>query len=254
MKKLLIGCGIVLLLVVIAVIGVGIWGYMVVSDFVGGWSNATAAVEQLDADFPFTAPADDSLDANRLEAYFAFRREFYDYLSADPTVSKMLSDDPQVQQSIGPGELISFGTAGIPTHIEKMAELLRAREMSPREAGWQMRTMVGTITRAAREGDQRMQTLLEDLNVTLDQFNSAIDEANNSEAQQARVDLEQIAAEAEDIPQAELQENVELIAERRDELTAEPKQLFIDFIIMGVSGGMLQHQGQGGAQPAGAAP
>ena len=73
LKKLLVGCALTTVLVTLLVVGVVVYiGYRV-TESGQAYQTGMAKLQQLNADFPYTPPADGKLDPVRLREFFEVR-------------------------------------------------------------------------------------------------------------------------------------------------------------------------------------
>ena len=146
MKKVLIGCGVVVL---ILLIGFGYLAYTLwpnVSRLYDEWSAAIETLDALDSRYPFDTQAQTELDAARFSTMLDVRVALGEYF----TGVKQTIDESQGQaEDRAPGWVDSFKLVldqaapilpQIATHLEQAA-------MSPQEFSWHTRVFWGALAR-----------------------------------------------------------------------------------------------------------
>ena len=144
MKKVFIGCGIVVL---IALLGVGYLTYAVwpnASKFVQQWMAASDELNALDHEYPFDPRAQTQLDRARFEQMLDVRVQLADYFAtftAEMEAMKQKDDGPGF---IGQLQQVFDQIAPVLTEV---AARLREAQMSPQEFAFHTRVMWGVLAR-----------------------------------------------------------------------------------------------------------
>lgn len=226
MKKFLIGCGVVALLVIVLFVGVLIFAAMKLKQTMNEYESAASEIHQVQLDFPFEAPADLRMEPERFEGYLRVRNRTIDRFRQIAFVNEIiLATQEQRRADVSVGEV--FGLAGqLPPAIEDVAVILREEEMSPLEFNYYSETTLVTIKRAADQGDQEMIELWENL------ANMAKDveyELRKNQNTQLNIDLDHAMRmiESASVPAG----NAALVLQHRDELESKPMMIIIEMVI-----------------------
>ena len=143
MKKVFIGCGIVVL---IGLLAVGYLTYAVwpnATKFVQQWIAASDELNALDREYPFDARAQTGLDPARFEQMLDVRVQLADYFA---TVTAQME---AMKQQDGPGLIGQFQQVfdQFAPVLTEIAARLREVKMSPQEFAFHTRVMWGVLAR-----------------------------------------------------------------------------------------------------------
>lgn len=147
MKKVFIGCGIVVL---IGLLAVGYLTYAVwpnASKFVQQWMAASDELNALDREYPFDPRAQTELDPARFEQMLDVRVQLADYFAT--FTAQMEAMKQQQQNEGGPsfiGQLQRVFDQIAPV-LTEVAARLREAKMSPQEFAFHTRVMWGVLAR-----------------------------------------------------------------------------------------------------------
>ena len=256
MKKLLIGCGLILILGMAACTSVFIYSCLKINKWATEFEEAGRQIQALSQDFPFTAP-----DANEDGSYPAMEEaDFQRYLTVRQGLAEEVRTFPvfgQILDQVGKentqtvqpslGEVISIATK-LPAKIKAITEVFRAEQMSPEEFSYlSARTIAATKT-AADEGDEVYAQKWNELPEVGKQFEEAMAQFEQQMAQ-AQSQIEQQGQEApmgEILDGSEVQDwksaiesldfpdsagsDVDLVIENRDEVLNPPFMLYMEFM------------------------
>ncbi len=174
MKKFLIGCGILTLLVILVVCSVG--GYFTFKTVKWGQEiaeNIEAAQEgydQLEEAHPFVKPEGEiTMEADRLAAYFEVREALSTKLEEQSFVAKINNAESGTKPDMGVMDWINFGTY-IAGGVHKDAvSVLEANDMPRSEYIYYTRGVLMTLAEGARTNEEFEAALL-DLDNALNKF------------------------------------------------------------------------------------
>jgi len=224
MKKVLIGCGIVALVLFLIAVGLGIFVVAKLNSIGNRYQTAVSEVNALDAKYAYTPPADESLDEQRLSDYFAVREAVLTKAQSNPTIQKIMNTPQGQDPNIGLGEIVALGTSFGPELISTYAAELDAHQMSPNEYRDTAERIYATVRSGADNGHQDMTEIYESLNRVIEEMNIQLAKSNNSQHQ---VDFEDKTSDflaAHPVPES----NYEILAQYKDELTKDPFVAFLE--------------------------
>lgn len=231
MKKVLIGCGVVFLLMVMLAVGAIIFLVVGAKKIGARYEQAGIAVQQLKADFPFAEPVDETadLDAARLNDYFVVRDQLVDRTMKVSFFAELeKASTTKVQPNIGMGDILGLMTKDIPLLLQDYAAALRTSKMSPEEYAWFSRRVFEAIRGGAKNGDAEFIKMWDELETTRVDFNKAMAQQRQQGNQQLQLDLDsefQNAEEVEVPPQ-----HIAAILRHKDQLTKRPVMIVIEIL------------------------
>ncbi len=230
MKKLLIGCGVITLILVTLVVGGVIYVTMKLKATGERFEQMTAQLQELDSRYPFATPDDGSVYPTRLEAYFEVRNNMIDMVSENPTVKKMVSNAQGGKEKIGVGEFIGLATNFIPEVMDRFHSEMDSRSMSAAEYNYNARVVYSAISQGNDRGDQTMMDIYDKLVVAVDSTNLLMDQANQP---QHKIDLsrtlEDIEVEsADDV----IEENIRVVKKHEHDILKDPSFAFVEFFFL----------------------
>lgn len=243
MKKILIGCGIVALLVTIICCGAGIYGFLLAQRFGQSMEAAGQRIEKLEAAYPWAAPADLKLTEKRLTEFFAARADVVTVIEKIDLVRKLRETPDGQQPQVGFGTVFSF-IGEMPGALEGFATAMESRQMSPREYFWTMAMIHLTIVQGAEAKDPAMVEMSKAVSKALDESKQIATELNKQNNPQFSAPesydefVQALATENVKSPES----NYPLVARYKKELT-EDKWLLIFELIITTS--MIQNHGLG---------
>lgn len=174
MKKLLIGCGVVVLLMIVLVTGFAIFAGLKVQRYATEIEAGAKAIAAVDTKYAFAAPASGAIDSARLLEALRVRETLWKTVLANPTVQKITDAQKAGQQP----ELTAsdvFGMAGeVPRLMERAAQELDAARMSPKEYIWIVNRVYVTVYEQASQGDAEFVAAEEAIVKNLDSLNNAM--------------------------------------------------------------------------------
>jgi len=164
MKKVLIGCLIILVLIVGLTIGVGWYLFVKARDFVGSYEGSFAQIQQVDEDFPWSPPAAEApLNPQRFDQYLQVRSTIHDRLMRVRLFSELArAAEQETQANITSFQVMSVITE-IPGILRDTVDAYRQQEMSFREFRYYSLESLRAIRAGAEAGDPEMQQLWEKL-------------------------------------------------------------------------------------------
>lgn len=235
MKKFLIGCAIFVFLCGLCCAGGLFYTWYQGSQMVASWEKSATSLKELNTKHPFTPPADDKLDEERLKAFFALRDAAIDKVMADPDAAALLNNDGQ-QVSGWDAMRIMFSYSREVLNFVVM-EMDRS-SFSPDEYGHITRLVYQTVAQGNAEGDKDMKEIYESLASGTDQVNAALQQSNQARNQVAFVTTMDF------LPQVDattLQHNMDLLRQFKEKLLREPRLAFAELALLmkGQSAGIL---------------
>jgi len=226
MKKILIGCGIVSLVLFLGLVALGVFGFVQAKRVFGNWENSRAQLETLETKHPYTPPADETFKEERLADYFEVRDALLAHAQANPTVSKLLNTPPGQAPNVGAVEMLGLVTGFVPDMLNKLTAELDQRQMSFSEFKDNSERIYATIRAGYENNDGGMKTIYESLDNAIAQFNLHL--ANNNQGTN-QLNFNQATSDAlsrHEIPEI----NYEMLNEYRLKLTEDPLMTFIELM------------------------
>ena len=253
MKKFLIGCGVVTLLVIVLFVGVLVFIGVKAKQTMAAYEQAADKVHQVQVDYPFDPPEDLAMSPDRFEAYLNVRDRTIDRFTQIGVVSEMIAASQEKRKpDVSAGDMIGL-ISKFPPAIEDIAQILRTDEMSPAEYGYYSHTTLVTIKRAADDGNEEMADLWENLMEMADGIDS---ELRNNQNANVNVDLDRALRKIEGLQVPD--QNVQLILQPREELESKPMAIMLELVIQEAyqdwqrqQRSAARQQGSGDLEPAG---
>jgi hypothetical protein len=235
MKKLLIGCGVILVLCVLLCMGVFGFGYYKAITVQNDWQSSAKALTDTNVKRPYQNPSDQVLTRERLERYFAVRDFMAAEFNADPFVAKVMAASKTGKPAdIGGFEVIGMVTTFPPKMMRTLAEELERQQSSVAEYIGTGQLIFLTIYRGHETGHPEMVAIhdelvkiFEGLNVTIDQANQNAQSGNKL----SPVDLDTTAAELDTLLQFPAG-NYELLTPFKDKLVEFAQLTFFELLIL----------------------
>jgi hypothetical protein len=146
--KVLIGCGVALLVVVIAVVVFAFFGYRFISEQIGGFeeqAQATETFERLAQQYPFTPPADGVVTENQVQTFLTVADEVWVEVAAFAEELNRLGDETsEGEEEPGLGDVVSgMGAFGKLFRARLLlAEALERHRLSNAEFVWTGTTLL----------------------------------------------------------------------------------------------------------------
>ncbi len=230
MKKVLIGCGIMVLLMVIAVVGIGIFGVRKIGQFGKSMEQAQISLMTLDQDFAFDIPTGgDGLDADRFQEYLAARRALIERTSQVRLVAKLIALEEGQQPDVGAGDILNM-VGEIPKLMQAYADTLRAAEMSTEEYAWYAIETLKAIRGAADQGDPEYAKAWAEVERTAAEIETAFAQQQaNPEIQklQGAIEADLERATEGDVPEGD----IALVMQAKEQLAKNPEMLLVEVMI-----------------------
>lgn len=231
MKKILIGCGCLTVLMISICSGILIYFSIQAQRFVGDMEAAFDGIKELEEKYPFTAPDPPRLASGQLNRYFIAREGLILAIEEHPTYSKFLHADAPPQ--LGPMETVR-AMVGAPFFLAKtVTDNLTGQEMSPTEYLWITQTIGATIIQGAEDrNDPNMRSILETANVELGTFNEILESL-----EQGNVDsdyensLDRLRRFR--IPETTLLQNIAAVTAHQQKLEQRPRLLLVELVFFG---------------------
>ncbi len=152
MKKFLIGCGVVFLVLIVLTVGVSLFIGIKVKGYVDKTGQSVKAMETLNTAYPFTPAPSATLTTAQLEKYFAIRSDAWAVISKDAGVAEIIklmkaaSQNQQGKQANqgSMGDMIKAFETGRRL-LDEMTKILEQHQMSPKEYQWITSQIYGTL-------------------------------------------------------------------------------------------------------------
>lgn len=232
MKKVLIGCGIVVLLFIAIAVGVATYAGVKLAKLGNSMEAAGASVVQLNKDFAFQIPdAGATMDSARFQAYLDLRDRLVARARQIPLVAKIASIQPGVPPpDIAMGDI--FGTIGeIPKLVQFYADELRAAGMSTDEYAWMSMETLKAIHTAAENGDAEYALVWQKIEEAADAAETAINNSNNRDPN-VQAAMQVFRSELKSAMESTAPEgNVQLVVGAKERLTKDPMVLIIELMV-----------------------
>lgn len=174
MKKLLIGCGVVVLLMIVLLTGFAIFAGIKVQRYAGEIEAGAKAIAAVETKYAFAPPASGAIDNARLLAALRVRENLWQAVLANPIVKKIAdAEKAGVQPDLSASDVL--GMAGeVPRIMERAAQEFDAARMSPKEYAWIVNRAYVTIYEEASNGDAEFVAVEEAIVKNLDTLNNAM--------------------------------------------------------------------------------
>ena len=126
-KVVLIGCGIVVLAIVVIIAAGGFFVRSKIHEYTQGASDSSKKTEQLSKDYPFTPPANGVITEKQLQRFLAVRKQVYAvYKRYESDFKKLENQKPDLS-------VVTKGWSFIKDVRNEQANALTAQKMSPEE-------------------------------------------------------------------------------------------------------------------------
>jgi len=215
-KKFLIGCGVVVVLIVgVAVIG----GVFVFRQFKGvgeRFKNLAVQVEAIDRQFPFTPPADRLLKEDRLVVWLGVLKQHRQ------DGDQFGKPDPRQ----GGFKMAQAMMTAFPRLGEQLTQHLKAVAMSMEEYRWILGQVVGTLHSGDAQADASLKPMV-----------SVIESQAVTPQGDRRMD-NQLAMLAAPVTSQQITHNVQLLKKHEKEFLAAGSAISMDGMLMGMTQGM----------------
>lgn len=228
MKKFVIGC--LIIAAIFVVIGVGCVAYVLKT--LSPLISVSGEYQQLNIDHVFTPPADNTLPANRFDAYMDIRRTIMENHGAE--LEQLTSETQTLNENAGFFEI--WGALGEYADLlgrigTEHIQLMEEAEMSMDEYLYLTEVMHATILLAGERGTGELAEL-----------QTVQSEAMASEAaQQMLADINPFLP-YRDMSEESLQHNVDVIAEHSGTILDRPETFAVDYLIIALSESIQQQQ------------
>ncbi len=240
MQKLLIGCAAVLLIVGAICCGGVVWVGYQVNRTIAGWTESFEALGQLDERYPYEPPEGRTLEPNRLDAYLAARTEVVEQLSQRNRIARaFLQQEEEILEEMGPFRFFREFFALLPATMTTVESALDQREMSLSETAYIIQTSYLTMLLGADMGDERMESIFEQLISGAEGVNETLDDVGNVE-QEDRLDVQEAIDNLRRLRDTVPQENYDLIAERREQFLQYPAIAYLEFLFLTASDEVME--------------
>ena len=225
MKKLLIGCAVVVLLLVTLLVGSAVYVYLKVNRVKKDLEETKLAMVELNKQHPFTVPKEEDVEAARLNDFFAIRGRLMEMLLADPVVTKLFGEK---KPRLGLMDAMHLGV-NLPRALAKeFTGQLDAKKMSPDEYSYLVRFVYTTIHEGKMEGDPEMSRIYTEIDETLTQFNMQMSQAAKGHAP---VSWDNVVAEDAAVDEATAKRHRDLVLEHKEEILKYPQLAFVEFVL-----------------------
>jgi hypothetical protein len=230
MKKVLIGCGVVFLVLLLICTGVTVWGVLTAQKVGQRYSTAIAKVEALNAKYPHTPTKDGKFTEEQLERYFDVRDFVMNDLKTQPLIAKVLTAQAnKTEPNIGMMEIMSFATSYPPDLMTKTVEEMERRQMGPGEYFETGRLIYATIEQGQSTGIETMTELYDKVKTAVETMNTELTKAGNN--QDTSVDFTRTMRDLSvdgDLPIA----NFEALSVHKDRILEFPQLTFFEFLVL----------------------
>ncbi|MCB2155275.1 hypothetical protein KQI84_10330 [bacterium] len=227
MKKFLIGCGVLALLLIVLAVGLAVFVGVKIKGMANAYEQAANEIHQVQEDYPFDAPEDRSMDPDRFEAYLIVRDKTVDRFLQIPAIGEIVAAAQEKRKAdLSFGDVVSLAMTKLPPAMSDVALIMREQEMSPIEFNYYSETTLLTIKYAADNGNEEMIDLWENLTEMIYKVD---DELRNNQNADVNINLDRALRDLDDsgIPQA----NIDMILQHRDKLEERPMVIVIEMVI-----------------------
>jgi hypothetical protein len=229
MKKVLIGCGIISLIVILAVVGCSAYACHKLNQFTTGIEAAGAQIEALDQKFPFEAPTDGRVSPERFAQYMDAREGILGAVMQVGLVSELVAASEQNRQpNIGIGDFLGI-IGAIPNLMGSLAESLEASEMSPKEFAFHSTIVLKWAQEAVAAGDSEVSEVWTQFKEALDQVDAQMAANQDPNIRQLRQDPDVMIAKVEEAPVVD--SNMAIVEGQRARLLENRGALIVELLI-----------------------
>ncbi len=252
MRTLLLGCGAILLIVVIGVGWVGWKGYTMVRQFGEGFEQVQLAYDHTDDQFPFNEPTDEVPSPEQLDRWLLVRQRMVEPVASFHLRLEQLEQN-QVSVSVsGVADIIQLPITLGQEHVAA----LEAAGMSRREYTWIFNMVQATLVSDEARADPQLAALVngmeQDFNEIVDIAEAHADEPEAG-VEQASYETPMIGSEVEVTP-AQRAALLPLLRQRLPQLEQTSRVILLDAIMLGLDGESGMAPPAGEAAPAQAEP
>ncbi|MCC5874671.1 MAG: hypothetical protein JJU11_00495 [Candidatus Sumerlaeia bacterium] len=230
MKKILIGCGCLTVLILTVCIGGFVYFGIQTTRFIGDIEAAFDGLKQLEEDYPFTEPDPPRLTNDLLDRYFAARSGLITAVEDHPTYSKFLTREGV--DAMGPMEAVRAVMGGPVFVAETMTTNLSAQEMSPSEYIWITQTVGATIIQGSEtRNDPTMTSILDVAKGEVDAVNDILQSLDQTSADD-KLETSLNRLREINIPETTLLQNMSAVSRHQDVLKERPRLLLIELTFL----------------------
>lgn len=230
LKKLLIGCGVLLILAFILVAG----GLVFVGIKMRNWGRSmetmATQIQETNQLYPFQELTTLELDEQRVRDYFAVRQAVIDRARGNRTVTGLINAAEKGERyEPGMREMFYMVTSFLPEMSKAFRQQLDERNMSMNEYEYITRAIYTTIVEGEREGRQDMTNLFVGVHRAVDQVNMQLAGTQMSDH---TVDVEKTA---ENLDREEItvpEKNFDIVAQYEDQILEYPWLSFLEFLLI----------------------
>lgn len=241
MKKFLIGCCVVAVLLFVIASGVVIYTAVKLNRFVKNLNQNVESVVTLEKDFPFAAPESGEMDPARFNKYLAIRQA----ISARAMEIEFLRENVAAieedrESQVDAGDI--FGLfASLPGLVEVVSTRMREAQMSPSEYAFFSRSSARAIAWLGGEGDEEFKDLIQRLDGVKLSMQATAQPIGSPGGTQATFDLDKLLGRGE--PGAPPEINLRLVDEHREEFLGNVRATVVEIIIITLLDQNLQERG-----------
>mgnify|MGYP005848226167 CR=1 FL=1 len=229
MKKVLIGCGIISLIVILAVVGCSAYACHKFNQFTTNIEAAGAQIEALDKEFPFEPPAGGVVSAHRFSQYMEARDGILGSVMGVSIVSELVAASEQNREpNVGMGDVLGIFGA-IPKVMGDSAAALRSSQMSPKEFIFHSMVVLQWAKEAHASGDSELVQMWPQFLDALDQVDAQMATNQDPNIRQYRKRPEEMLAMLESTPSVDA--NMAIVESHRDRLLHNKGALLVEMVI-----------------------
>ena len=226
MKKVLIGCAVVVVLLVTLLVGSAVFVYLKVNRVKKDLEETKVAMAELNKQHPFTVPQKDDVGAERLNDFFAIRNRMMELLLADQVVAKLVANDKNPQ--LGLTDMMHLGVNATRTLATVFTTQIEVKKMSPDEYTYYVRFVYTTIYKGKLDGDPELTRMYTEIDETLTQFNLQMSQAAKGHAP---VGWENVVAEDSSLDEEAAKRHQDLVIDHKDEILQYPQLAFLELFL-----------------------
>lgn len=225
MKKFLKGCGIVVLISVVLLVGGIIFATLKIRSTAKQVTGTITEMQTLNTEHPFTKPAANAMDAARLNDFFTVRTSIMQLLEKDEVIAKLKGNK---NPKLGFSDFTHLALK-LPQIIAKEFKAqLEAKNMSPNEYSWFVRTIYSTIYDGKMDGDKELIPLYDTLDENLTQFNLQVQQMKQSGTKPVGWDA--VISPPGSIDEATKTANRDLVLAHKEAILDYPQLAFLELM------------------------